>query len=113
MGEIAEMMLDGTLCEMCGVFLGEPQGFPGYCSSECAKDRGADECQVIRGEFEETDDLDNIECLSLEGVLSDIDTAISFLEISADELLALKKPKKSKSLLGLIKNIKIFKESLK
>jgi hypothetical protein len=47
MGEISEMMLDGTLCECCGVFLGEvnedprmdyeeeqfePQGFPGLCS---------------------------------------------------------------------------------
>lgn len=45
MGEIAEMMLDGTLCEACGVYLGddedfEPQGFPGYCSAECARSRG-------------------------------------------------------------------------
>jgi len=48
MGEIAEMMLDGTLCECCGVALGgpgtdyEPQGFPQYCSKQCAEDRGAD-----------------------------------------------------------------------
>lgn len=43
MGEIADMMLDGTMCEMCGVFLdGESSGFPRYCSKECAKDRGAD-----------------------------------------------------------------------
>lgn len=42
MGEIAEMMLDGTLCEGCGVFLSaEPKGFPGYCSAQCAHDRGA------------------------------------------------------------------------
>jgi len=42
MGEIAEMMLDGTLCEGCGVFLSdEPEGFPSYCSAQCAHDRGA------------------------------------------------------------------------
>lgn len=32
MGEIAEMMLDGTLCEGCGVYLpGEAQGIPRRC----------------------------------------------------------------------------------
>jgi Zn finger protein HypA/HybF involved in hydrogenase expression len=41
MGEIAEMMLDGTLCEGCGVFLNaEPTGYPCYCSS-CASERKA------------------------------------------------------------------------
>lgn len=34
MGEIAEMMLDGTICEGCGVFL-EGEGFPRYCSPAC------------------------------------------------------------------------------
>lgn len=33
MGEIAEMMLDGTLCSQCGEFLGEPEGYPLTCSS--------------------------------------------------------------------------------
>ena len=32
MGEIAEMMLDGTLCQMCGVYLGEDDGFPVTCA---------------------------------------------------------------------------------
>ena len=42
MGDIADMMLDGTLCEMCGVYLeGEADGFPRYCSAQCARDRGA------------------------------------------------------------------------
>ncbi|MBV8273558.1 MAG: hypothetical protein JO067_14925 [Cupriavidus sp.] len=32
MGEIAEMMLDGTLCEGCGVYLdGEGDGYPRRC----------------------------------------------------------------------------------
>ena len=44
MGEIAEMMLDGTLCEACGMYIeeGEADGIPRYCSKECAEDRGAD-----------------------------------------------------------------------
>jgi len=42
MGEYAEMMLDGTCCEGCGVYLGNATGFPGYCSAECAGDRGLD-----------------------------------------------------------------------
>lgn len=40
MGEIAEMMLDGTLCEGCGEYIGRNSGFPQYCSPQCAKDRG-------------------------------------------------------------------------
>ena len=35
MGEIADMMLDGTMCQGCGVWLhgGEDgPGYPGYCS---------------------------------------------------------------------------------
>lgn len=34
MGEIAEMMLDGTMCSLCGEFLNDGEdgdGFPGYC----------------------------------------------------------------------------------
>ena len=42
MGEAAEMMLDGTLCEGCGGYIeGEAEGFPRYCSKACAADRGA------------------------------------------------------------------------
>jgi hypothetical protein len=35
MGEIAEMMLDGTLCACCGDYIGDDDGFPMYCD-ECA-----------------------------------------------------------------------------
>lgn len=42
MGEIADAMLDGTLCEGCGAYIGDETGFPGYCSPQCAADRGAD-----------------------------------------------------------------------
>lgn len=32
MGEIAEMMIDGVLCEQCGIYIeGEPPGYPRKC----------------------------------------------------------------------------------
>ena len=41
MAEIADMMIEGDLCECCGSALDDPgEGFPKYCSVECAKDRG-------------------------------------------------------------------------
>lgn len=43
MGDIADSMLDGTVCEACGAYIDdEAEDFPRYCSSQCAKDRGAD-----------------------------------------------------------------------
>jgi hypothetical protein len=48
MGEIADMMINGEMCEMCGVVLdGESPGYPRYCSKECADDRGADYSLVV------------------------------------------------------------------
>lgn len=44
MGDVAEMMLDGTLCEGCGVYLGANTGDPERCKDckrEDAKDRHA------------------------------------------------------------------------
>lgn len=40
---IADMMFEGDLCEACGCFIDEGggQGFPRYCSPQCAADRGA------------------------------------------------------------------------
>jgi hypothetical protein len=40
MGEIADMMLDGTLCEGCGEFLGADGGFPQRCAA-CSRDSSA------------------------------------------------------------------------
>lgn len=43
MGDVADMMDDGTLCSSCGVFLStEPMGFPVECS-ECRADTTRDE----------------------------------------------------------------------
>ncbi|HEX3156727.1 MAG TPA: hypothetical protein VHV32_19010 [Candidatus Angelobacter sp.] len=33
MGEVAEMMLDGTLCQVCGELLGDACGFPRTCKA--------------------------------------------------------------------------------
>ena len=33
MGEIADAMLDGDLCQYCGVYLGDGDGYPRPCSS--------------------------------------------------------------------------------
>ena len=41
MGEIAEMMLDGSLCEGCGTYLGSDLDCPCLCQ-ECAKERSSD-----------------------------------------------------------------------
>ncbi len=40
MGEYAEMMLEGTLCECCGEYIGNAVGYTQYCSNKCANDRG-------------------------------------------------------------------------
>lgn len=40
MGEIADMMIDGTMCQVCGEFLGDPQGYPITCDG--CKSRGDD-----------------------------------------------------------------------
>lgn len=37
MGDVADMMLDGTLCEGCGEYLGSDNGYPTYCG-DCAKE---------------------------------------------------------------------------
>ena len=31
MGDIADMVLDGMMCEGCGDFLGDGVGYPQYC----------------------------------------------------------------------------------
>ncbi len=49
-GEIAEMMLEGILCEGCGEYIGEGEGFPGYCSEECARGRGMPWCEPVERE---------------------------------------------------------------
>ena len=37
MGDMADMFLDGTLCESCGIILGDGPGYPRRCV-ECGSD---------------------------------------------------------------------------
>jgi hypothetical protein len=34
MGEIAELILEGIVCEYCGIWIGQPVGYPRPCE-EC------------------------------------------------------------------------------
>ncbi len=37
MGDMADMMLDGTMCSVCGSFIGSNNDYPTMCD-ECAKE---------------------------------------------------------------------------
>jgi hypothetical protein len=48
MGEIADMMIDGTMCQMCGMFIEDgPLGYPGYCSEECKREHLGDDDEPV------------------------------------------------------------------
>jgi DNA polymerase III epsilon subunit-like protein len=47
MGEYADAIIDGESCQMCGIPIYHGEGFPTYCSVQCAKDHGADQ-QTIK-----------------------------------------------------------------
>jgi len=57
MGEIADSMLGGEMCEGCGAWLCcracADAGVPAYCSKGCAGDRGAPASAVCRHSDEE------------------------------------------------------------
>lgn len=36
MGDVSDMIMEGILCEGCGVYIGEGNGYPQKCGS-CAK----------------------------------------------------------------------------
>ena len=114
MGEIAEMMLDGTLCECCGEYIrkGKPEGFPRYCSKKCASDR-QEFIVAISESLDENDDDDENDIENIDDIEDAIDHATSWLEVAVDGLKKLKNTNKAKSLKGLIKQIEIFKNSLK
>lgn len=40
MGEIADAMINGEMCNHCGTPLVEETGFPSFCSRHCAKEAG-------------------------------------------------------------------------
>lgn len=70
MGEIADAMIEGDLCEGCGVYLGEGPGFPQRCEG----------CGGNAKEFDFNDDADAgplIEDASDDEVLSYLNDAYS------------------------------------
>jgi hypothetical protein len=50
MGEIADMMLDGTLCETCGEFIDEADtgGFPRKCAACLADENPQDDRSRVK-----------------------------------------------------------------
>jgi hypothetical protein len=50
MGEYAEMMLEGIVCQFCGELIGDGEGlgFPTVCGG-CQRAEGVDECGQPRG----------------------------------------------------------------
>lgn len=42
MGDVADMMIDGTLCQSCGVYIGSDNGYPTYCRG-CQREHDAAE----------------------------------------------------------------------
>lgn len=55
MGEIAEMMLDGDMCQYCGVWVGGGDGYPQSCAG-CADDDQPDYIDPrIKPKFHEVD----------------------------------------------------------
>lgn len=45
MGDIADMMLEGVLCPICGEVTGDGQGFPVPCDS-CTYDDDSDDSDI-------------------------------------------------------------------
>ena len=58
MGEIAEMMLDGTLCQGCGEFMGDACGYPRSCAG-CAKEERA---QAHKGVLKRHQEIKKVKC---------------------------------------------------
>lgn len=44
MGDVAEMMVEGVLCEICGEFIGEAVGHPRRCGGCKDEDWHCDQC---------------------------------------------------------------------
>jgi len=79
MGEIAEMMLDGSMCECCGEWLeGDGEGFPRYCSEACAQGRG------VFQDDENTLAEDNRQCFECGKILKSVAGCLQHLRDKHD-----------------------------
>ena len=48
MGEIADAMLDGVLCQWCGEHIGNGEGFPGLCYGCTMEKEAADKLKKAK-----------------------------------------------------------------
>lgn len=48
MGDLAEAIIEGEACQMCGIPIEHGDGVPTYCSTRCAHDHGADPEEIRR-----------------------------------------------------------------
>jgi hypothetical protein len=97
MGEIADMMLDGTMCECCGEFMGsEGEGFPRYCSEECAKNRGVD--------FQEQDEEEPC----IEDIYNYLQIALSSIGLALDTAKDLKLKHRIKELKYIMMKVQLY-----
>lgn len=62
MGEIAEMMLDGCLCECCGVYIGRGNGFPVRCHACAVESKAERKAQNIARNLVEHAAIKKIAC---------------------------------------------------
>lgn len=63
MGEIADSMIGGDCCVMCGMYLEtEGYGIPRACSNECARDYGAAGMQTDGALIYEQSDFEASDC---------------------------------------------------
>lgn len=102
MGEIADMMLDGTMCECCGEFMGsEGEGFPRYCSEECAANRGVSYGRLDTGEDEEEEPC-------VEDIYNYLQIALSSIGLAIDTAKALKLKHRVKELKSIMMEVQLY-----
>lgn len=58
MGDVADMMLDGTLCASCGEYLWRDTGYPVYCRG-CQKDQNA---SAHKGVLQRHQEIKKVNC---------------------------------------------------
>ena len=46
MGDYADTIIDGEACQMCGAYVKHGEGYPTYCSVQCARDHGASQNEI-------------------------------------------------------------------
>jgi len=61
MGDAAEMVLDGILCQVCGEYIGEAVGYPRNCESCGGEGSGPSEKELMDIEAEADEELHGLD----------------------------------------------------